>query len=239
LGAVGELCLGGVLARGYAGRPAATAEAFLPDAYSSEPGARLYRTGDRARWLGVGEGARLQVLGRLDDPVKVRGFRVEPAEVARALESLTGVAEAVVVTRRGPAGTELAAFVTGSAGFGGLSGGQALRREVAAKLPAHLVPATVEVVDRLPRTVTGKVDRRALLLGVERLTARGPAPGAAGDAPRTGVEAEVAAVAEDSAEVGATAAAAVLVAAPVEVLAEVVTGEVAASAEAVKGHYMT
>jgi len=110
VGVPGEVLLGGAcVARGYPGRPDLTAERFVPDPFAAEPGARLYRTGDRARWLSDG---RLEFLGRTDGQVKVRGWRIETGEVAAVLESAKGVLEAAVVVREDPAsGPGLAAYI--------------------------------------------------------------------------------------------------------------------------------
>jgi hypothetical protein len=152
-GVPGELCLGGAgLARGYLGRPDLTAERWIPDDLSGEPGARLYRTGDRARLNADGE---LEFLGRLDHQVKVRGFRVEPGEVEAALLAHPGVREAAVVVTNEP--VSLAAAVVGE----GLSV-PALRAWLRERLPEPLVPSRFLVLATLPRTATGKLDRPAV-----------------------------------------------------------------------------
>ena len=155
----GELCVAGPGgARGYLGRPATTAERFVPDPWSSAPGGRLYRTGDRARWLPDG---RLEALGRLDRQVKVRGVRIEPGEVEAALSRLSGIREAVVDAVRDAAGdVELAAWVTAREGVAANAG--ALRRELETVLPPYLVPTRFHLLSDLPRTPTGKIDRRRL-----------------------------------------------------------------------------
>ncbi len=185
VGVPGELCIGGAsVARDYLGRPAQTAEKWLPDPFAAEGGARLFRTGDRVRWTGDGE---LEFLGRTDTQVKVRGFRIEPGEVEAALAEHPGVEAAAVAVREDPApgapGTEgrrLVGYVVPSA-EGGPADGAELRRWLAERLPAHMVPSVFVVLDRLPLTPTGKLDRRAL-----------PAPGAGGAegyvAPRTAAE---------------------------------------------------
>jgi amino acid adenylation domain-containing protein len=157
VGAPGELFFGGyVLARGYHRRPGLTAAAFLPDPFSSAPGARMYRTGDRARWRADGT---LEFLGRADGQVKVRGARVEPGEVEAAARTLSGVADCAVAARADAAGAlRLVAFVVPRGAFDAA----AIRAELAARLPAYLVPSLVVAMDALPRTANGKVDRRAL-----------------------------------------------------------------------------
>ena len=156
-GVAGELLLGGVgLARGYLGAPGLTARRFVPDPYGPEPGARLYRTGDRAVRLPGGD---LLFLGRLDRQVKVRGQRIEPGEVEAALAAHPAVAHAVVAAVDGPAGTELVAF----AAVRTAADPAELREHCRDRLPAAAVPARVVVVDRLPLTASGKVDLAALL----------------------------------------------------------------------------
>ncbi len=173
-GRAGELYLGGAgLARGYLGRPALTAERFVPDPYGP-PGSRLYRTGDRVRLRADG---RLEFLGRLDEQLKVRGFRVEPGEVTAALLTHPGVREAAVAAD----GDRLVAYVAGSAGP------DELRGHLAARLPAHLVPTAWVPLDALPLTVNGKVDLTAL-------PAPEPATAAQIAAPRTDAEVLVAGV---------------------------------------------
>ncbi|MFL1427443.1 MULTISPECIES: amino acid adenylation domain-containing protein [unclassified Nocardiopsis] len=158
IGAVGELYVAGVgLGHGYAGRPGATAERFLPDPYG-EPGERMYRTGDLARWTRDGE---LVLVGRADDQVKIRGFRIEPGEVENALAAVPGVDRAVVTVHRDAAGERrLVGHVVPVAGHdltprGVIDGAADL-------LPEHMVPSAVVVLDVLPLNANGKVDRRAL-----------------------------------------------------------------------------
>ncbi|VVE15887.1 Tyrocidine synthase 3 [Pandoraea capi] len=156
-GAVGELLIGGdLLARGYLDRAAQTAERFVPDPFGA-PGSRAYRTGDLVRWRADGE---LEYLGRVDFQVKIRGFRVELGEIEAALLAQPGVREAVVSAFDSDAGTRLAAYVTGQPAC--QPDAIALRAALEASLPAPLVPSAIVVLDALPMTPGGKLDRRAL-----------------------------------------------------------------------------
>ncbi|SEN19184.1 amino acid adenylation domain-containing protein, partial [Stigmatella aurantiaca] len=160
VGVAGELCVGGAgLARGYLGRAELTAERFIPNPYSEEPGARLYRTGDRVRWLENGE---LEFLGRMDFQVKLRGFRIELEEVEAALSQQPGLSEAVVVVREDVPGVKrLVAYVVG-AGKQPPPSSEALRSALKQKLPEYMVPSAFVRMEALPLALTGKVDRRAL-----------------------------------------------------------------------------
>src|SRR6185369_7889190 len=163
IGVPGDLYIGGAcLARGYLGRPDLTAAKFVPDPFAGEPGARLYRTGDKVRLLASGD---LEFLGRFDDQVKIRGFRIEPGEIEQALAALPGVREAAVVVRedRPDGGAEggngdrrLVAYVAGDVST------DALRQALRERLPDYMVPAAFVMLEALPLTPNGKVDRRAL-----------------------------------------------------------------------------
>jgi amino acid adenylation domain-containing protein len=161
-GAAGELLLGGAgVAPGYWRRPDLTAARFIPDPFSGLPGERLYRTGDRARFPGAG--GAVELLGRTDLQVKLRGLRIEPREIEAALLAHPEVAECVAGADA--RGRRLIAWVVPRpAGRvidpGGWTG--ALRRHLESRLPAAMVPAAFIVLDALPRTPTGKVDRAAL-----------------------------------------------------------------------------
>ncbi|MBN3858887.1 amino acid adenylation domain-containing protein, partial [Paraburkholderia sp. Ac-20340] len=152
-GGLGELCIGGEnLARGYLGRPGLTAERFVPDP-DGAPGARIYRTGDLCRLRADG---RPEPFGRLDQQIKLRGFRIEPGEIEAALCACEGVAHAAVVLRGEGARQRLAAYVSGTAQPADL------RAQLARTLPAHMVPSAIVALATLPLTPSGKLDRRAL-----------------------------------------------------------------------------
>ncbi|MFE3739617.1 amino acid adenylation domain-containing protein [Streptomyces sp. NPDC059134] len=171
-GVPGDLHLAGdSLALGYHGRPGETARVFLPDPYGP-PGSRMYRTGDRARRTPDGA---LEFTGRADGQLKIRGFRVEPEEIAAVLEEHPAVDRAAVIAHEAEDGTRLAAYLvpasggagTADAGTADTAGFDAVRDHAARRLPAYMVPSGWRRLDRLPLTVHGKLDRRAL-----------PAPGA-------------------------------------------------------------
>ncbi|WP_158616584.1 non-ribosomal peptide synthetase [Corallococcus sp. CA054B] len=159
LGVAGELCIGGPgVARGYLDRPDLTARAFVPDPFSTVPGARLYRTGDLACLLPDGE---LQFLGRLDHQVKLRGFRIELGEIESVLQRHPDVRQCVVAVRDEPStGKRLVAYVvaTPDAALTGAT----LREHVRRELPEVMCPAAFVLLPALPLTPTGKVDRQAL-----------------------------------------------------------------------------
>jgi amino acid adenylation domain-containing protein len=184
IGLSGELYIGGSgVGGGYLRRPGLTAERFIPDPFGAAAGERLYRTGDRARFLPDGS---LEYLGRLDDQLKIRGFRVEPGEIEANLTAHPLVREALVIGRDdGPQGERLYAFVVPAAAA---ALGDELRSYLRQRLPEHMVPQVIVALDALPRTPSGKLQKDAL-----------PAPTAArppddGAAPRSPIEELVAAV---------------------------------------------
>ncbi|WP_226455022.1 non-ribosomal peptide synthetase [Pseudomonas sp. AF03-9] len=151
VGVPGELCIGGIgLARGYLGRAGLTAERFIADPLG-EAGARLYRTGDRVRWSADGV---LDYLGRLDQQVKLRGFRVEPEEIEARLLALEGIAQAVVLVRD----AQLIGYYTAHTALDE----EDVKSALAAELPEYMVPALLMRLDAMPLSPSGKLERRAL-----------------------------------------------------------------------------
>ncbi|UFZ04832.1 non-ribosomal peptide synthase/polyketide synthase [Bradyrhizobium ontarionense] len=154
-GTTGELYIGGnALARGYLGRAALTAERFIADPFGS-PGARLYRSGDLARWRGDGA---IDYVGRTDHQVKVRGFRIELGEIEARLLQQPAVRSAVVIAREFGAGRQLVGYVSGD----GTLDGTTLRDALLDLLPDYMVPSRIVVLASMPLMVNGKVDRNAL-----------------------------------------------------------------------------
>jgi amino acid adenylation domain-containing protein/non-ribosomal peptide synthase protein (TIGR01720 family) len=181
IGVTGELYVGGAgVGDGYHARPALTAERFVDDPFAAAPGARLYRTGDLAAYLPDGN---LRFLGRRDDQIKLRGFRIELAEIEAVLAAHPAVGHAAVVVQPSAAGhPRLVGFVV----VAGVPDLDALHRHLAEQLPEYMIPSAIVVVDALPLTPNGKVDRAAL--------AAAPAPGAAPVAVATGEHAELVAL---------------------------------------------
>ncbi|MFJ9737029.1 amino acid adenylation domain-containing protein [Streptomyces sp. NPDC101166] len=159
-GAAGELCVAGAgLAQGYAGRPGLTAGRFVPDPFSDVPGSRMYRTGDLVRWSADGD---LEYLGRIDQQVKVNGYRVELGEIETVLGRHPSVRQAAVDVRPAPGGgRRLVAFVAPEPG-GAVAAPAELAAHLAEFLPPYMVPHIFVALDALPLTASKKVDRRAL-----------------------------------------------------------------------------
>ena len=161
IGVTGEIFIGGAgVAHGYLNRLGLTAESFFGDPFTKEAGARMYKTGDLARWLADGT---IEFLGRNDFQVKIRGFRVELEEIEARLAECGGVGEAVVVAREDMAGDKwLVAYYTCEEANGEVIGAEELREYLGSKLPQYMAPAAYVRLERLPLTPNGKVDRKAL-----------------------------------------------------------------------------
>jgi amino acid adenylation domain-containing protein len=160
IGAPGELFIGGDgVALGYLDRPGLSAEKFVSDPFSPDPTARMYRTGDMARYQ---EDGQLEFLGRKDDQVKIRGFRVEPGEIEDVLARHGDVAEAAIVTQEDMQGDKrLAAYIV--LAHGSNLNSEALRSYLRQRVPDYMVPSSILILDAMPKTPNGKIDRRALI----------------------------------------------------------------------------
>jgi amino acid adenylation domain-containing protein len=182
IGVVGELYIGGPgVARGYWNRPALTAERFVPNPYTDRPGGRMYRTGDLVRWCADGQ---LAYVGRADHQVKVRGFRIELDEIAAVLNRREDILESIVVVRGAATDPRLAAYVVPRNGI--CPTRDQLYDYLQQRLPRYMVPAEIAVMDQLPKTLNGKIDRKALPTGSEICRPQLP--------PRNDVEARIAAI---------------------------------------------
>jgi amino acid adenylation domain-containing protein len=159
-GQVGELCIGGAgVGRGYVNSPELTAKKFLPDPFANRPGARLYRTGDFARWLPDGQ---IEYLGRMDGLIKIRGYRVEPNEIIAVLNRHTAVQASAVIERGDEIDNQhLVAYIVVNAGHARPTATE-LRDLLRSRLPEYMIPAAFVVVPDLPLTPNGKLDREAL-----------------------------------------------------------------------------
>jgi amino acid adenylation domain-containing protein len=192
-GEKGELCIGGRgVARGYLNRPDLTAEKFVPDLISAEPGARMYRTGDLARALPSGD---IEFCGRIDHQIKLHGYRVELGEIEGALRAQGGVREAVVLAREDASGDkQLVAFISASAAHPALFADEltaaTLREYLKGRLPPYMVPSAFVLMQSLPLTANGKLDRQALAA----LPLDAPQPARELVAPRSETEKALAAI---------------------------------------------
>jgi amino acid adenylation domain-containing protein len=159
IGEPGELYIGGVgLARGYLNRPELTAERFVRNPFSNDPCARLYKTGDLARFLSDGQ---IEFIGRIDQQIKIRGYRIEPSEIVAALDGHPAIQASAVVAREDtPGDKRLVAYVVLAPGA--QVAASALQETLLVSLPEYMVPSTFVVLEALPLTPNGKVDRRAL-----------------------------------------------------------------------------
>jgi amino acid adenylation domain-containing protein len=190
IGVPGELYIGGAgLARGYLRDAELTAERFLPNPFHGTPGARLYRTGDRCRWLANGS---VEFLGRLDQQVKLRGHRIETGEIESQLATHPSVHESAVILQGEDGSSQrLVAYVSARAGAG-VPTAEVLRRYLQERLPEYMVPSAFVLLSTMPRTPSGKVDRRALPAPLPERPANHPFV-----APRTPLEEYLAALWRD------------------------------------------
>ena len=157
IGVQGELCIGGAgLARGYLNLPGLTAEQFIKDPFSSEPNARLYKTGDLARWMPDGN---IEYLGRIDDQVKIRGYRMELGEIESVLNESEHISRGVVLAKEDKQGAKrLVGYVVAREMFNK----QAIQEYLSTKLPEYMIPSLWVELESIPLTVNGKIDRKAL-----------------------------------------------------------------------------
>lgn len=163
IGVVGELHIGGEgVANGYLGRDVLTSRQFIPDPFSSKPGARLYKTGDCARYL---ENDSIEILGRMDDQVKINGYRIELKEIAEILSEHPSVHDAIVISMETLGEKKLVAYFVQKSGS--LIDITELREFLGKKLPPYMIPTFLINVDLLPLTANGKIDRKALPLPME------------------------------------------------------------------------
>jgi hypothetical protein len=167
-GVAGEMFIGGEgVARGYSGRPALTAERFVPDPFSPKPGTRMYRTGDRGRQRSDG---KVEFLGRVDRQVKIRGFRIELSEIEAALEQCPNVKAAVAIAHSDDKGSrQLLAYVVADEDWQSAR----YRKLLAEKLPEYMVPAIVMSIAEIPRSHNGKTDYQGLPSPAAELAERG------------------------------------------------------------------
>ena len=188
IGVAGEIYIGGAgVARGYVGAPQLTAERFIDNPFSNEPGARLYKTGDLARWLPDGT---IDLIGRADTQVKIRGFRIEPSEIEAVLKQHPGARDAVVLLQGDASGEKrLVAYVAGERSR---LNATELRDFLKTKLPDYMLPAAVVVLEKFPLNSNGKIDRQAF---PEAVATRGEKVFVG---PRDGLEAQLIAIWESA-----------------------------------------